>query len=90
MGKETVLFKSEEHQDRQAVAEFLRDLADRVADGQVNLRQGEQAVSLEIPYQVVLELKAEVEDKGRTKKRSLEVEIEWTDGGQASGPVVLG
>ena len=90
MGKETVLFKSEEHQDRQAVAEFLRDLADRVADGRVNLRQGEQEVSLEIPYQVVLELKAEVEDKGRTKKRSLEVEIEWTDGGQASGPVVLG
>lgn len=89
MGRETVLFKSEEPKALTEVAAFLRQLADKLETNQVVLQQGTQEVTLEIPANVVLELKAEVEEKKDKTKRSLEVEIEWTDGEEA-GPVTLG
>lgn len=90
MGKETVLFKSEEPRDRDNVVAFLRQLADKVAEGQVTLRQGDAEVQLDIPQNLVLELKAEEEQKRDKVKRTLEVEIEWIVGDEASGPVTLG
>lgn len=89
MGRETVLFKSEEKRDRQSVATFLHQLADKIAEGQVILRQGGDEIKLDIPNNVTLELKAEEEDKKTRQQRSLEVEIEWNVGDE-SGPVTLG
>jgi len=80
MGRETVLFKSEESKGRADVAAFLRQLADKVEAGRVTLRQGQQSVELDIPDRVTLEVKAEEEQSGHTK-RSLEVEIEWAESG---------
>jgi amphi-Trp domain-containing protein len=90
MGKEVVLFSSEEPRDRQAVAAFLRQLADKLEQGQVILRQGEEEVTLDIPNNVILELKAEEEFKKKKTQRTLEVEIEWVVGDEAGGPVSLG
>ena len=90
MSKETVLFSSEERKDRQSAADFLRQLADRLAQGEVILRQGDQELVLHVPDQVVLELKAEEEAKRGGPKRKLEVEIEWSEGDQTSGEVSLG
>ena len=90
MGKEIVLFSSEEPRSRQDVATFLRQLADKLDQGQVILRQGKEEVRLDIPNNVVLELKAEEEYKKRKTQRSLEVEIEWYLGDETGGPVSLG
>lgn len=90
MAKETILFKSEERRELQNVAEFLRQLADRLAQNEVILRQGAEELILSIPNQVVLELKVEEEPKRTTTKRSLEIEIEWTEGDDTGGPVSLG
>ncbi len=90
MAKEVVLFKSEERMERQSVAEFLHQLADKLAQGRVILRQGDQEVILDIPNKVVLELKADEEAKKRKTQRSLEVEIEWIEGDDAGGSVTLG
>ncbi len=91
MAKETVLFKSEERRALHDVAEFLHQLADRLAQNEVILRQGAEELILSIPNQVVLELKVEEEPKRKTTKRSLEIEIEWAEGDAAdSGPVSLG
>lgn len=89
MGRETILFKSEEPKALAEVAAFLRQLADKLETNQVILQQGAQEVILDIPANVVLELKAEEEDKKGKAKRSLEVEIEWIEGEEA-GPVSLG
>lgn len=93
MGRETVLFKSEEPKTSAEVAAFLRLLADKVSDGQVILKQGATELALDIPNNVVLEIKAEEElNKQGVKKLSLEVEIEWREGANdtAAGPVTLG
>jgi len=81
MGKETRLFKSEEKKSRADAAEFLRRLADKVADGRVVLSQGSEDLPLQIPANVILEVQVEDEKKGRKGvQHSLEVEIKWFDG----------
>jgi len=90
MGREIVLFKSEEKKDLPSVATFLRQLADKLDGNQVVLRQGTEEIVLDIPNNVILELKAEEEDKKGKMKRTLEVEIEWIEGDESGGAVTLG
>ncbi|MUM77869.1 amphi-Trp domain-containing protein [Pseudodesulfovibrio sp. F-1] len=79
MGRETVLFKSEERKSAAEAAAVLRTIADRIESGQITLTGQGGEVSLVIPPQVTLEIKAE-EEEGRTLKRSLEIELEWAEG----------
>lgn len=88
---EIVLFKSEEHKDLPTVADFLRQLADKLTQNEVTLRRGNDEVNLTLPDQVVLEIKVEEEAKGGGTKYSLEVEIEWVEGEAGTeGGVTLG
>jgi amphi-Trp domain-containing protein len=89
MGQETVLFKSEERKDLPGVVDFLRQLADKLAQNEVTLRQGANELKLSIPNQVVLEIKVEEETKHSSNKRSLEIEIEWTEGESGTEGVSL-
>lgn len=90
MARETVLFSSEERTDSQRVAAFLHQLADRIIAREIILRHGDRELALTLPGHLVLELKVEEELKEAGKKRSLEIEIEWVEGGAAQGPVSLG
>lgn len=92
MGAEIVLFSSEEPSTAPEVAAFLRNLADKVESGQVILRQGQDEVTMSLPHNIVLEVKAEEEMKRSGKKFSLEVELEWKEGDVTgeSGPLELG
>ncbi len=91
MGKETRLFKSEEKKNRSEVAEFLRQIAEKIEDGQVILRQGEEELSLEIPMNLILEVQVEDEDKkSKGIQHSLELEIKWYDQDPSGGPLELG
>ncbi len=91
MGKEVILFKSEEKQDRADVAAFLRQLADKVEVGEVVLRQGADELTLTIPAVVTLEVKAEEESSKKGPKNSLEIELEWRSGAeQQAGRLELG
>ena len=91
MGKETRLFKSEERMSRPDVGQFLHQLADKVAEGRVLLRQGQEEITLEMPHNLVLEVQVEDEDKkSKGIQHSLEIEIKWFEGDQAGGPLELG
>ena len=90
MGKETRLFKSEERQSRSDVSAFLRQLADKIADGQVVLRQGQEEITLQLPHAVILEVLVEDEDKkSKGIQHSLELEIKWFDDDKKGGPLEL-
>ena len=90
MGKETVLFSSEEKKDLQSVAVFLHQLADKLAQNRVILRQGSDEIVVDIPNYVVLEIKVEEELKKNKTQQSLEIEIEWNVGEEAPGNLELG
>jgi amphi-Trp domain-containing protein len=91
MGKEKRLFKSEERKSSTEVSEFLHQLADKVAGGEVVLRQGQGEVVLRLPHQLVLEVEAEKEEKGYKGIRyKLEIELEWYEEEQQGGSLELG
>lgn len=90
MGKETRLFKSEERMSRSDLSDFIHHLAEKIAEGQVVLRQGEEEITLELPENLILEVQVEDEEKGaKGNQHSLEVEIKWFDDEQG-GPLHLG
>ncbi len=82
MGRETVLFKSEEKKSRSEIAAFLRTLADKVEQGRVSLIQAGEEIALDLPETLTLEVKAEEETKGQGISMSLEVELEWRPGAE--------
>lgn len=84
MGRETVLFKTEEEMSRKEAAELLRALAEKIENGKVILQQGTEEVKLKIPDRVELEVKAEKEVGRKRSKKKLELEIEWLVGAAAS------
>ncbi len=91
MGKEIRLFKSEERKNREVVSTFLRQLSERVSEGRVVLRQGQDEITLDLPHDLILEIQVEDEDKAsKGIQHSLEVEIKWFEGGAGEGPLELG
>ena len=84
MGREIILFKSEERKTSGEVAAVLRDIADKVEQRQMTLKQDANEITLDFPENLVLELKVE-EEEGRKVKRSLEIELEWVPGEESSG-----
>lgn len=91
MGKEVRLFKSEERKNRGEVGQFLQQLADKLADGQVTLRRGDEEIVLDIPQNLVLEIQVEDEDKkAKGVQHSLEIEIKWFENDSPAGQLELG
>jgi amphi-Trp domain-containing protein len=91
MGKEKKLFKSEERRSRSDVSAFVQQLADKIGEGRVILRQGQEELSLDLPHNLILEIQVEDEDKKRKGvQHSLEIEIKWFDSDAAGGPLELG
>jgi amphi-Trp domain-containing protein len=89
MGKETVLFKSEEKKSSSEIADALRKIADKINDGTMTLKKGPDEIKLEFPPNMVFELKIE-EESGRKHKKSLEIELEWIIGEeQDNGATIL-
>ncbi|WP_277541492.1 amphi-Trp domain-containing protein [Haloarcula laminariae] len=84
---EKTLFESEQLMGRDAVADYLRTLADSLESGSdVTLRAGEQSVTMHPPSEVEFEVKAERE--GPTDgdgELSIEVELEWPENASQGG-----
>jgi len=83
MGRERVLFKSEEKKSNVEIVSMLRTIADRIEQGSLTLRQRDNEVVLDFPSQMTLEIKVEEEKKKRKgKKMQLEIELEWYPGAE--------
>ncbi len=79
MGREIVLFKSEEKKTAKEIADTLRLIADKIDSGSMTLKQNDTQVDIDFPGTMTLELKVE-EEHGRKLKKSFEIELEWTPG----------
>ncbi len=80
MGKEQILFKSEEKMTSKEAAELLHTIANKVERGKVVLVQGKNETRLKVPHQVEVQIKAEKETGRRKTTKKLEIEIEWVVG----------
>jgi len=80
MGKEQVLFKTEEKMSSKEAASLLRTIANKIEKGRVTLVQGKKETVLKVPGRVEVEIKAERETGKNKTTKKLEVEIEWVVG----------
>ena len=80
VGREIILFETEERKNASEVANFLRALADKIESGNVTLRSGAKELTLTLPKNLIFEVKVEEEEKKVKTKRSLERKIEWIIG----------
>lgn len=85
---EKTLFKTEERKDTGQTAQILRTIADKIESGNLVLTSTGQEISLQIPASLNLEIKVEEETSraGKPPKKSLEIELEWTEGGESAEP----
>lgn len=88
MGREIVLFKSEERKSLSEAASILRQVADKVELGTMTLGQNENRVILDFPRNLTMEIKVEEEEKTLVK-RSLEIELEWVVGKEEHGSLII-
>lgn len=88
MGRELILFKSEEKKTGSEIASVLRQIAGRIEKGTLTLGRDDDAITLDFPQNMILEIKVEEEEK-KYLKRSLEIEIEWIVGEEDQGKLVI-
>ena len=89
MAKKTILFKSDQRKNLKEVAEFFRQLADKLESGEIVFRRGTDEVKLKLPKTVDFEIEAEEKHKKRGVQQSIEIEIEWYEG-ESGESVTLG
>ncbi|MFP4229808.1 MAG: amphi-Trp domain-containing protein [Candidatus Nanohaloarchaea archaeon] len=70
------LLKTTKKMSRAEAGEKLHSLADKISEGQVKLKSGENSVNLQPGEQVELEIEVEKEADGDT---SIEIEVEWPE-----------
>jgi amphi-Trp domain-containing protein len=89
---EEVLFESESAQSREAIASYLRSVADKLESGEaVTLSAGDQSVTMEPPAQPTFEVKAEREGPTDAPgELSIEFEIEWDEDAGEGGAAESG
>jgi amphi-Trp domain-containing protein len=83
MGRETVLFKTEEKKTAKEISETLRLIADKIDAGSMILSQGADEVTVTFPGTMEIQLKVE-EEQGKQLKKKFEVELEWIPGAEQS------
>jgi len=80
MAKKNVIVKSVLQKKLPDLAIFLRELADKLETGQVNLVQGGHDVNIELPEIVAFELEYSEQAKKKGYKKQLEIELQWVEG----------
>jgi len=70
------LLSTEKRTTRKEAAEKIHSLADKISEGRVDLKAGNDSVNLEPTHQVEFELDVEEEQDGDI---SLEIEVEWSE-----------
>jgi amphi-Trp domain-containing protein len=90
MGKKAKLFKSKARKSRAEVSEFLAQLSEKVANGQVILRQVHDDLVLELPHSMGMKVKVtQKEKRAKGTRHKLTLTLTWTEGDHEE-PLALG
>jgi amphi-Trp domain-containing protein len=90
MVKKAKLYKGKERKSRAEVSEFLAELSDKVANGQVILRQVHDDLVLELPHSMDMKVKVtQKEKRAKGTRHKLTLTLTWTEGDHEA-PLALG
>ena len=76
------LLRKESMMERDEAAEKLHELADKIGDGKVEIKAGEESIELTPSDSVEFEIEVEEETDGDI---SIEIEVEWAKDSQNEG-----
>jgi amphi-Trp domain-containing protein len=78
---EEVLFKTESDRSRSEIADYLRQVAEKLdAGGELSLQSGSESVAVNPSERSTFEVKVEREGPADRPEKSVEFEIEWAEG----------
>ncbi|MBW6465315.1 MAG: amphi-Trp domain-containing protein [Brevefilum sp.] len=90
MVKKAQLYKGKERKSRAEVSEFLAELSEKVANGQVILRQVHDDLVLELPHSMGMKVKVtQKEKRAKGTRHKLTLTLTWTEGDHEE-PLALG
>ena len=70
------LYRLEEEQNLEKIADFLEQKAEELRDGNISFSNG---VTLELPEKVVLDIDVDQRDKTDGTATSVEIELKWLE-----------
>lgn len=90
MAKNAKLFKGKERTSRAEVSSFLAQLSEKIASGQVILRQAGDDLVLDLPASLSMKVKATRKNKPvKGTRQKLTLQLTWREGDQEE-PLALG
>jgi amphi-Trp domain-containing protein len=90
MAKKAQLFRGKARKSRSEVSDFLAQLSEKVASGQVVLRQEQGDLVLDLPASLEMKVKATETNKPvKGQRHKLTLSLTWREG-DPSDPLALG
>lgn len=90
MAKKVNLFKHKERKNRADASDFLKQLSEKIAAGQVILQQPQDDLVLDIPHNLTMKVKVNQKNK-RVKgtRHKMSIQLQWYEDDK-EGPLSLG
>ncbi|MBN1487376.1 MAG: amphi-Trp domain-containing protein [Anaerolineae bacterium] len=89
MAKKNRLFKSKEYRDLHSVADFLRQLADKLENNELTIQHGAESFEIILPERVLMGVKLVEKPKKYKTQHTLQIRLKWTDGDAKGGTLTL-
>lgn len=91
MAKKTKLFRHKTPKTKEEVSEFLQELGQKVAEGELILKQTPDDVVLDIPQHLSLKVKVNKKNKKvKGTRHKMTISLSWYDSDHQEDPLALG
>lgn len=91
MAKKTSLFQHKTRKTKEEVSEFLQELAQKIAEGQVVMKQTPDDLVLNMPQHMSLKVKVNKKNKkGKGTRHKMSISLSWYDNDHQDDPLALG
>jgi len=91
MAKKTKLFRHNTRKTKEEVSEFLQELGQKIAEGQVVLKQTPDDLTLEMPQNMSLKVKVNKKNKKvKGTRHKMTIILSWYDSDTRDDPLALG
>jgi len=91
MAKKSKLFRNKTRKTKEEVSEFLQELGQKIAEGQVVLKQTPEDLVLEMPQHMSLKVKfIKKNKKVKGTRHKMTISLSWYDNDHRDDPLALG
>lgn len=91
MAKKVKLFRHKTYKSKEELSEFLQELGQKVAEGEIVFKQTPEDFVLEIPNQMTLNVKVNKKKKpAKGTRHKMTIKLTWNERDHQEDPLALG